>query len=158
MSTSVNGIFTELLVEFSTPFSISYYCRTRKLNNFLRLRIPANSRSQLKTTGRKIEIIEINTDRQVLPAQKPLLRKFLRICQLFNFLWQRPQDQRPISLAFIWQPMDQIIRFFRIYSHVKHILHSTDTKYQCFELWLIVSTQLHDKCIRIFIDFATSLK
>ena len=65
----------------------------------------------------------------VLPAQKPqILRKFLRICQLFNILWQRPQDQRPISLAFIWQLMDQIIRFFRIYSHVKHILHSTDTK------------------------------
>ena len=64
----------------------------------------------------------------VLPAQKPqILRKFLRICQLFNILWQRPQDQRPISLVFIWQLMDQIIRFFRIYSHVKHILHSTDT-------------------------------
>ena len=30
------------------------------------------------------------------------------------------------------------------------------TQYQCFELWLIVSTQLHE-CIRIFIDFTTSL-
>ena len=51
---------------FSTPFSISYNSRTRKLNIFLSLRIPdktttANSRSQLKTTGQKIEIVEINT-------------------------------------------------------------------------------------------------
>ena len=48
------------------PFSISYNSRTRKLNIFLSLRIPdktttANSRSQLKTTGQKIEIVEINT-------------------------------------------------------------------------------------------------
>ena len=64
----------------------------------------------------------------VLPAQKPqILRKFLRICQLFNILWQRPQDQRPNSITFLWQIMDQTIRIFRICGHFKHILHSTDT-------------------------------
>ena len=52
------------------------------------------------------------------------------MCQLFNVLWQRPQDQRPNFIAFIWQLMDQIIRVFSIYSHVKHILHSTDTTSQ----------------------------
>ena len=67
----IYGISKELLVVFSTPFSISYNCRTRKLNIFLSLRIPdktdtANSRSQLKTTGRKIEINTgvHSTDRQ----------------------------------------------------------------------------------------------
>ena len=79
-----------------------------------------NSRSQLsqlKTTGRKIEIKEINKGvnhtfyrSSELPAQIPqILRKFLRICQLFKVLPQRPQDQRPNSITFIWQLMDQIM-------------------------------------------------
>ena len=37
------------------------------------------------------------------PAQKPqILRKCLRICQLFNVLPQRPQGQRPNSITLIW--------------------------------------------------------
>ena len=67
------------------PFSISYNSRTRKLNIFLSLRIPdktttANSRSQLKTTGRKIEIVEINTDVHSTDHQSDQLknRKFYK--------------------------------------------------------------------------------
>ena len=100
--------------------------------------VASRARSKLSLARRKVPAENYRSENRnyrnkysrssVLPAQKPqILRKFLRICQLFNILWQRPQDQRPISLVFIWQLMDQIIRFFRIYSHVKHILHSTDT-------------------------------
>ena len=95
------GIFTQLPVVFRPPFWYGTSIVKEK-----QLKVPARhaARSQLKTTGRKIEIIEINNKfyrSSELPAQIPqILRKILRICQLFKVLSQRPQDQRPNSNTF----------------------------------------------------------
>ena len=84
------------------------YCQEKK-----QLKVPARhaARSQLKTTGRKIEIIEINNTfyrSSEFPAQIPqILRKILRICQLFKVLPQRSQDQRTNSNTFSGWLMDQ---------------------------------------------------
>ena len=95
------GIFTQLPVVFRPPFWYGTSIVKEK-----QLKVPARhaARSQLKTTGRKIEIIEINNKfyrSSELPAQIPqILRKIVRICQLFKVLPQRPQDQRPYSITF----------------------------------------------------------
>ena len=127
--------------------------------------VASRARSKLSLARRKVPAENYRSENRnyrnkysrssVLPAQKPqILRKFLRICQLFNNLWQRPQDQRPISLAFIWQLMDQIIRFFRIYSHVKHILHSTDTKETTIQIiCLVLIFPFDTNCVCIFLKF-----
>ena len=94
------GILNQLLVVFKRPFWYGANIVKEKP-----LKVPAEPAENYRSVNR---IIEINKGvnhtfyrSSEFPAQIPqILRKFLRICQLFKVLPQRPQDQRPNSNTY----------------------------------------------------------